>query len=306
MGFEDIKIRDLSRLGGEWTPPIGAMGGPPAHQLYTDLVLHAGLQLFRDNIGRPWVVLRDGSQRRTFPVPSPELRSALDRFRMHRNLSPVPENHIDEFVRVVQARVSDPDVVIPLLRAPVAEPASAPEWSAPPSPPTPPTDPDPEPELEWKGLVEDLLAPFEDVEGARQPPVDPPDPEPSSATEDTGEVVPVTPIVPETRIDVSVSGGVRLPPEETTGLARYVSVLQALVREGSWIGTTEELSDLTQEEPLAVFDSLTKYRSELEKHNLLVTSVEVESGFRWLAVDRAKTEHASHARVPDYRALPPS
>ena len=114
----DIVIRDVSRIPTrEWVPPIGAMGGPPAHELYRDLVLRAGLRLFRDHRGHPYLALKDGEHRRTFRVPSLELREALDRFRMGRNLRLVPEPELIEFARVVAARVSDPDLFVPTLEA---------------------------------------------------------------------------------------------------------------------------------------------------------------------------------------------
>ncbi len=338
MGYEDVKIRDLSRRTSEWTPPIGALGGPPAHALYTDLVVYAGLQLFRDTRGRPWVVLRDGAQRRAFLVPSPELRSALDRFRMHRNLSPVPEGHISEFIRVVQARISDPDVEIPLLRSPVAEPISLPEWGPTPDATAPematPSIAAEEPVRTSLRAVDDLdrhlprpverpvpalpLTPPVSSSVREPAPVPPaalrPEPAPvpeAPAPADTATPVPETP-VPEPEppaapssgppIDPSISGARRLPSGENAGLARYVSVLQTLVRDGTWLGTTEELSNLMQDEPLTMFNFLHKYRPELARRDILITSVEVEDGFRWLAVDRAKTQRAAQGRVPDYRA----
>jgi len=326
VGYGDVKIRDLSRRFTEWTPPIGALGGPPAHALYTDLVQYAGLQLFRDSRGRPWVVLRDGAERRAFLVPSPELRSALDRFRMHRNLAPVPESHITDFVRVVQARVSDPDVAIPILRSPVVEPVSLPEWRpiAPPASSEPVGAPD---EPEGRPVMPPPVADFEAPESPpsidpSEPPEPPPPvlepsfplgpvppvsmpPSPPEPRLPTSEPVIPPPEVPGSPIDLSVSGARRFPSTENAGLARYVSVLQTLVQDGGWLGTTEELSNLMQDEPLAMFDSIHRYRSELERRNILITSVEVEDGFRWLAVDRARTLHRVQGPPPDYRALPP-
>ena len=119
---DEVRILDLS--GGpraEWQPPIGALGGPPAHELYHDLVVHAGLRLLRDDDGDPWIEIQDGERRRAFRVPSLEMRAALDRFRMRRNLRPVPDNDIQDFVRVVEARILDPDAAIPASPPTVSE-----------------------------------------------------------------------------------------------------------------------------------------------------------------------------------------
>ncbi len=141
-GADEVRIRDLSRRSTpEWTPPIGALGGPPAHELYRDLVNAAGLQLCRGSSGLPWVVLKDGERTRRFPVPSAELRGALDRFRMRRNLRPVPDRDIEDFVRIVEARTMDPDLDLPRVEdlwvdegapttaGPSDEVAEAPSWS---------------------------------------------------------------------------------------------------------------------------------------------------------------------------------
>ena len=114
LTIDGTRIRDVNSTR-EWMPPIGALGGPPAHEAYRDLVLHAGLRLYRGPEGEPWVTLQDGERRRSFRVPSHELLGAMDRFRMRRNLRPVPEPVIDEFVRIIQARVTDPDANIPAM-----------------------------------------------------------------------------------------------------------------------------------------------------------------------------------------------
>lgn len=127
MAIEPNEERTESPADAEWMPPIGAMGGPPAHELYHDLVQHAGLHLCRGPNGEPWVTLQDGERRRAFRVPSLELREALDRFRMRRNLRPSPDKDLDDFARAVQAHVSDPDVVLPSLSQPEILERASPE-----------------------------------------------------------------------------------------------------------------------------------------------------------------------------------
>lgn len=297
MGFDDLKIRDLSRLSGEWTPPIGVMGGPPAHELYADLVVHAGLQLFRDVKSRPWVVLRDGAQRRAFLAPSPELRGALDRFRMRRNLRPVPENDIQEFVRVVEARISDPDVKIPLLKAPVLERGPVPEREPPSVPPDGHALP------RWKELedrIDEALRDLDELDrhpaGSRELPL-------TSAKLDGGENDDIALTAPRAPRDLSVSGARKLPESEEGNLARYVRVLGQLVHDGSWMGTTQELAKLTKDDPMTMFDALLRYRSELADHNILIANIEVEGGYRWLAVNRATIRGAAEAPASSHHML---
>jgi hypothetical protein len=292
--YEDLRIRELGRLTNEWTPPIGAMGGPPAHELYKDLVLFAGFQLFRDAKSRPWVVLRDGAQRRAFPVPSPELRAALDRFRMRRNLRPVPESDIDDFVRVIEARITDPDVEIPLLASPVID-----RWS--PIEPTFPTVPrPPNPTSPPKSGIERWLAPtFQDSNAVPRYPI--PEGAPPELSRPT-EFDPPTVGRPPPRlrgIDTSVSGGRVFPPPSSPVVARYVRVLRDLVRNGAWMGSIGELSALTHDDPYTVFDTLVKYRVELARNDILVANVEVGEGYRWLAVDRTRTRGSGPDGAPD-------
>jgi len=91
MEADEVRIRELiEHQTGEWVPPISALGGPPAHVLYHELVLHAGLKLYRDAEGQALVVFLDGEGRRSFRCPSPELMGALDRFRMRRGFVPPP------------------------------------------------------------------------------------------------------------------------------------------------------------------------------------------------------------------------
>lgn len=282
MGYEDLRIRDLSRVSEQWTPPISALGGPPAHELYADLVVHAGLQLMRDVRSRPWVILRDGAQRRAFPAPSAELRSALDRFRMRRNLRPVPENDIEEFVRIVEARTSDPDVAIPTLRSPVIEQTMMPVRPTPapmPSERTPAFQ-DP-PALPTQPALSSLDGPERPAHDLSDPPV------PLLPQVDLAAVAPALTVSGEP-LNSSVSGARGPTVGQDPTLARYVRVFRELVRERDWMGTTQELSKLTRDDPFSMYDSLLRFRSELAENNVLVTNVEVGGVFQWLAVDRTR------------------
>lgn len=300
VGFDDIRIREVSHLSDEeWIPPIDAMGGPPAHVLYHDLVRFAGLRLFRDSRSRPWAVLQDGAHRRAFPVPSPELRGAIDRFRMRRNLRPVPEDDIAQFVRIVVARVFDPDVETPRLRSPLMERASSGPVAADPPLARPETTPveiapplvvaNDAPTARWAELghrVEELLGGL-DGSAAREVPSGP------------GEfaVAPAEPIATAPAREPSGaapadgfarSGGRMEDTVNDIGAPRYVRVLTGLVRDGAWLGTTRELSDLTGDDPITVFDSLLKYRTDLASHDVIVANVRVDDGYQWLAVDRSR------------------
>ena len=427
MISNEVRIRDISRNPtSEWTPPIGAMGGPPAHELYRDLVLYAGLRLLRDNEGRPWIAIQDGERRRTFRVPSVELRSALDRFRMRRNLRPVPDDDLEDFTRIVDARVSDPDIRIPSLldgavpridpndgslhatpspsppRAapPIREnvpeepePVPAPEtvssppdppvsspyapspaitrWSRPPSVgewPAPPaeeegprpasvatiplsttvragpswvmhtarspvrTNPDPEPGR-WPVPPPPVAAPapWKDEKESppaalplptSSPPAAPPPEMPSAAPalerevdallEELEETPVRRPRIPQLLAPAppwsegeeapgplpvatppsaeSISGGRVSAPDATGTLPTYIRVLKNLVSHGGWLGTTTELARLTGEDPETVFASLLQFRPSLNQNNIVVATVEVEDGWRWLAVDRSKLQ----------------
>jgi hypothetical protein len=299
VGYEDLKIRDVSRLTGQWTPPIGAMGGPPAHELYKDLVLYAGLQLFRDSQSHPWVVLLDGAQRRAFPVPSIELRSAIDRFRMRRNVRPVPESDIEEFVRIVEARISDPDVDIPVLKSPVAERSSVPERD----PPTPsPTSREPPPR--WKELNDQIDSALRDIDALDQGRSNHSDPPPGTPLPESSAAEERPLISPEIEVDSAISGGRRLPPTQGSTITRYVRVLRELVHDGAWMGSTRELSALTRDDPLSLFDSLLRYRSQLAENDILIANVEVGGNYQWLAVDRSKIRTAAETRSVRDPALP--
>jgi hypothetical protein len=289
VGYDNIKIRDLSRPPNEWTPPISALGGPPAHELYVDLVMHAGLRVFRDSKSRPWVVLQDGAQRRAFPAPSAGLRSALDRFRMRRNLRPAPEGDIDEFVRIVEARTSDPDIAIPTLRLPVGDSGAMHEWhtSMLPSDPT-----------ESLSDGSSRLVERADPEAGR--------PEEAVLEVPTTPHAPPAPVAPRWEglgpeltappVRASISGGRSLPADSGPGFARYLRLFRELIRESDWMGTTEELSQLTHDDPFSMFDSLLRYRNQLIENDILIANVEVGGTYRWLAVDRGRIRNGHEAQ----------
>jgi hypothetical protein len=283
MGYDTLRIRDVSRLYGRWVPPIGAMGGPPAHELYTDLVVYAGLELFRDNGSRPWVVLRDGAHRHAFPVPSPELRGALDRFRMRRNVRPLPEADIVEFVRIIEARASDPDVEIPTIKAPVVERAATPQpgpQEAPSSSEAPPRSPD----------SQEPSPPVPTGFGATKPD-SPPSLDGPSAPMALGPGVSAGSSLPPGPMNLAISGARQLPSPQDAGLARYVRSFRRLLRDGDWMGTTRELSEWTGDEPLTLYGSMLRYRSGLADNDILLSYVEVGESFRWLVVDRTKVRN---------------
>jgi hypothetical protein len=279
---EEFGIRDLSKVArGEWIPPIGAMGGPPAHELYRDLVIHAGLRLSRDSDGVPWVELRDGEHRRAFPVPSPELTAALDRFRMRRNLRPVPEEDIVEFSRVVEARISDPDVAIPLRESDEGVPA---EGLAPWSEGDSPHLPEVEEKESW--AVDELDRTMREVDSiqGRTPDAISPPREPASWSRDSHSA-PLHSRLPH-RWHASVSGGRRATTEDR--LPRYIRVLRELVQGGSWIGSLGEIARRTGDDTDQVFATLLRFHSDLIGKDLVVAPVEVEEGWQWLVVDRSR------------------
>ena len=275
-------MREASLAPAEWVPPVNAMGGPPAHALYADLVARAGFRLFRGPQDRPWVILRDGTQRRAFAVPSPELQAAIDRFRIRRSIRVVSEDDFDEFVRVIAARASDPDAEIPLLPSlpnngagepPLAEDSSGPGILAPPG------------RHDWRIAhpsayrvpYDFALGPAVPAEAAPEIPTPEPVEAPSAASLMWG--VPV---------DDSRSGAQSFGPSPDGSVARFVRVFRNLVREGDWLGTTRELSDYTQEDPASLFDFLLRHRPELAENGVLIANVEFEGGYRWLAVDRSR------------------
>jgi hypothetical protein len=280
--MEEIGIRDVSRSPTrEWIPPIGAMGGPPAHELYRELVLYAGLRLLQDAEGHPRVAMRDGEHRRTFTVPSEGLREALDRFRMRRNLRPLPEPILADLTRIIQARASDPDIFVPTVDEGEVDPPRSVEES--PSLLVPSLPPKPK----RNGWVEEMDSIMREVDEVRRPAVAPVPP--ARAPSAWNEVVDHLGAIPpnSTPSRGSISGG-RKSPEPAGSLPRYLLVLKALVRDGGWLGTTFELSSLTGDTPENVVARLNAYRSDLASSNIIVLPVETNNGSRWFAVDRSR------------------
>ncbi len=290
--MQEIRIRELSRPAvREWTPPIGAMGGPPAHELYRDLVLYADFRLLRDEHGSPSVVMRDGERRRTFRVPSDDLREAIDRFRMRRSLRAVPEGELAELTRIIQARATDPDAKIPLVSA---EPSAAPPRIEPlPSDAAATPLEGPAVTMNRDEELESILGEIDEVRRAAsmRPATSK---APSAWTEVVSSGLPALPA--RTPLRSSISGGQRMAA--APGLPRYLDVLRHLIRNGGWVGTTSELSGLTGEEPRQVVASLLGLRSELAKNNIVVASVETKDGWRWLAVDRDRLDSTSGGAPP--------
>jgi hypothetical protein len=290
--MNEFGIRDVSRFSTrEWIPPIGAMGGPPAHELYRDLVLYAGLRLCRDREGNPCVAMRDGEHRRTFLVPSDQLREALDRFRMRRNLRPVPEAEMAELTRIVRARASDPDISVPTFDVGELDPPEPRVEFQPTFIPTLPQEPQPN---EWEDELDSIMREVDEVRSptsARLPKAK----VPSAWNEVVGHSEPVAPVVAP--LNASISGA-RMSSEAPGGLPRYLQVLRSLVRNGAWLGTTSELSSLTGDKPEKVFSSLMEYRSDLAGSNIVIAPVQTKEGWRWLAVDRSRVDSSRGKKDP--------
>ena len=285
MTTEELSILDLSKAGkGEWVPPIGAMGGPPAHELYRDLVAHAGLRLLRDDSGAPWVEIQDGEHRRSFPVPSLELRAALDRFRMRRNLRPVPESDIEEFARVVEARVSDPDIEVPVglpegtdegPTGGAVAPEASPGRGGPPA------------ASSWAvDELDQLMQEVDAIQGRT-----PETPRESAAVAPSiAESIRPAPIhsrLPQ-RWHLGVSSARRGAPSVNPRLPRYVRVLRELVQNGTWIGSLSEIARRTGDDANEVFAALLQFHTDLVGNDLVVAPVEVEDGWKWVVVDRGQ------------------
>ena len=288
MTTEELSILDLSKAGkGEWVPPIGAMGGPPAHELYRDLVAHAGLRLLRDDTGAPWVELQDGEHRRTFPVPSLELRAALDRFRMRRNLRPVPETDIEEFARVVEARVSDPDIEVP-----VGLPEGAPERTAldATSPAASGEPGGPSSASSW--AVDELDQLMQEVDAIQgRSPETPTEAAAASSAAESVRPGPIHSRLPQ-RWHLGVSSARRGAPSVNPRLPRYVRVLRELVQNGTWIGSLSEIARRTGDDANEVFAALLQFHTDLVGNDLVVAPVEVEDGWKWVVVDRGQLRSA--------------
>jgi hypothetical protein len=294
LTIDELAILDLSRVRkGEWVPPIGAMGGPPAHELYHDLVLHAGLRLLRDDEGMPWVEMQDGEHRRSFPVPSLELRAALDRFRMRRNLRPVPEGDIEEFARVIEARVSDPDIEIPgnVDRAPLV---GVPAARVPPRS----TDRGPPPRAGIGRAVEELdqlMREVDSIQGRASPNL-------SDEVSSPSWVGAVHPVPLHSRLPhrwhTGVSGGRTNEPPGDGRLPRYLKVLRELVQDGTWIGSLAEIARRTGDDTDQAFAALLRFHSDLVGNDLVVAPVELEDGWQWLVVDRGRARTSPDGIAP--------
>ncbi len=282
MPNEELSILDLAKAGrGEWVPPIGAMGGPPAHELYRDLVTHAHLRLVRDADGSPWVELQDGERRRAFPVPSPELRAALDRFRMRRNLRPVPEGDIEEFARVAEARASDPDVELPTADQPLTPGAEAPPVAAGTGAPGPDR-----PAPSWAMTELDHLMHEVDAIQGRAASI------PEESDGDAAGAPYLPPHVFHRRLPQRWHTGVSSARVVRSGtdprLPRYVRALRELVQDGTWLGPLTEISRRTGDDTNEVFSSLLRFHIDLVGNDLVVAPVEVEDGWQWVVIDRGR------------------
>ncbi len=299
MTTEELAILDLSKVRkGEWVPPIGAMGGPPAHELYRDLVAHAGLRLLRDESGSPWVEIQDGEHRRAFPVPSLELREALDRFRMRRNLRPVPETDIDEFSRVVEARASDPDLALPLNRR--GEPRSEPEEDPPSVAPGRVTALAASASGWAVDELDHLMHEVDTIQG-RAPPDAPGDVN-ENASMESSYPAPLHSRLPH-RWHTGVSGGRRTESAGDARLPRYVRALRELVRDGTWIGSLAEIGRRTGDDSQEVFATLRRFHTDLVGNDLVGAPVEVEDGWRWSVVDRGHTRSSPGQNGESHRAI---
>jgi len=289
----EIGIRDLSRFTTqEWVPPIGAMGGPPAHELYRDLVRYAGLRLFRDADGGPRVEIHDGEHRRCFRVPSDDFRGALDRFRMRRAHRPVPDPELAELTRIIQARVSDPDVLIPTYAEETPDPPAPTvviTSAFTPLPPVPSSPPSAEEEIEE--MVEEL-----DIHRTPSSGFLHRSKAPSAWTDVVEPRSPPSPV----GVNPSISGARAAPPPDGA-LPRYVRAFRILLHNGGWLGTTTEIAELTGDAPDRVIDSLRAYGPDLAKQEIAVAPVETKDGWRWLAVDLHKM--ASSQRLADLTAV---
>jgi hypothetical protein len=259
MQTDEARIHELvQHQTGEWVPPISALGGPPAHVLYHELVLHAGMKLYRDSDGEPLVVFLDGENRRTFRCPGPELMGALDRFRMRRGVRPSPAKDIEDFVRIIHARVTDPDADVPPRPPEVPEPLG--EESPVAAPPSPPTE-----------------TPSKNRESPEEP------------------AMPGDPWVPASipGLSISFSGGFMRSGRREPPLPHYIRVLQSLVRNGGWMGTTQDLSARLGEDEAKLTEMLIRYRADFAEFGIVVANVQVESGWRLLVVDRARLDDQS-------------
>jgi len=171
----------------------------------------------------------------------------------------------------------------PAAPPPWREDAGAPALPTPDVPPRPPA-----PALEQ--TVDSILEELEEVPARRPriPRLLAPAP-PWSEGEEAAGPMPM-PLVRSPYGAEAISGGRAAPATVPGTLPTYLRVLKNLVSHGGWLGTTTELARLTGEDPETVFASLLEYRSSLNQNNIVVATVEVEDGWRWLAVDRNKLQ----------------
>lgn len=78
-------------------------------------------------------------------------------------------------------------------------------------------------------------------------------------------------------------------------LPRYVRVLRELVQDGTWIGSLAEIARRTGDDTSEVFSTLLQFHTDLVGNDLVVAPVEVEDGWRWVVVDRARLRPSSDA-----------
>ena len=269
MTEEDEKIQDLgtSPNSPEWVPPIGAMGGPPAHELYRDLVQHADLRLLRGPNSEPWLIT---PRRRTSPgLPGPE-RGAHGRPRSVPD-APEPPTGPREGCGGLRSHRPGPRLG-PRCGASGLGTPHGPWDDRPPdrgpaaSSGTAPSDDPP---------TAAALAPAEGPFAA-------------SPWDEAVEPGPPMDVLPPVR-PTTVSG--EYPPRRSNNdsLPRYVKVLHEMVRNGDWLGTLDDLSNEIGEDSFTVFASLIRHRTDLAAEGIVVAPVEVEDGWRWLAVDRGRT-----------------
>ena len=288
MSADELVAEAVRRSPSEWIPPLNATRGPPAHALYADLVVYGDMGLFRDAEGRPWLRLRDGARPRAFAVPSPELHCAIDRFRMRRAERVLPDGDFEDFVRVIEARVSDPDAQIPLLPSSWTDGRAFSAW---PHPGPVPTVPDPPARYDWRISPRLPSAGPHELGESLDPPLES---ESIDAPKETADRETRAPSLWGVPLDDTRSGARSFPETREESVSRYLRVFRRLVDGGSWMGTTRELSDLTEEDPVTLFDFLLRHGSELAKSGVLVANIEVDGDYRWLAVDRAKVNQPHH------------
>ncbi|MGA7847316.1 MAG: hypothetical protein WCB18_09560, partial [Thermoplasmata archaeon] len=102
--------------------------------------------------------------------------------------------------------------------------------------------------------------------------------------------LPGDPWVPATLpgLAISFSGGFMRSGRKEFPLPHYIRILQGLVRNGGWMGTTQDLSARLGEDEARLTQTLIRYRADLAEFGIVVANVQVETGWRVLVVDRAR------------------